>query len=366
MNTNKTMKTAISLFSGMGGDSLGIQQAGYTLIAYSEKEKIFRESHDANFPNCEQLGKNCNSDISKIKDEEFLQYKNNVNLIFAGFPCQGFSKAGKKLPNDPRNTLFREFLRATKLIQPNYIIGENVKGLLKRTTHEGDLFIDVIQKSFEEIGYTISYQVMKTNEYGIPQNRHRLIIVGIRKDISDIHGPYVFPSTQTNENLNIKDIIQFSMKGAVKIEPEDLHFNIETIPSECILTNMDNDENPPLNEVHPYTIVLAKNRGWEYKGKVYNHRLDFGKRIPVGGEIIDIRKPLNTIICTYARQPRFFVPLKNKNGYYIRCLLPNELKQIQGFPSNYIVKGTNAKQIVQIGNAVPPPLIKQVIEKFPI
>lgn len=366
-HTNSTIsKTAISLFSGMGGDSLGIQQAGYKLVAYSEKEKIFRASHDANFPTCTQLGKDCNSNISKIKDEEFLQYKDVIDLLFAGFPCQGFSQAGKKLPNDPRNTLFREFLRATKCIRPNYIIGENVKGLLKRKTHEGELFIDVIQKSFEELGYTITYKVMKANLYGIPQNRHRLIIVGIRNDIADIHGPYVFPPEQSSNHLHIKDIVKFSMKGAVKIEPEDLHFDIQTIPDECILTDMDNDDQPPSEEVHPYVFVLAKNRGWEYKGKVYNHRLHFGKRIPVGGEIIDIRKPLNTIICTYARQPRFFVPLKNKNGYYLRCLLPNELKQIQGFPSEYIIKGNIAKQIIQIGNAVPPPLIKQVIERLPV
>ena len=341
-HTNTTIsKTAISLFSGMGGDSLGIQQAGYKLVAYSEKEKIFRASHDANFPTCIQLGQNCNSNISKIKDEEFLQYKDSIDLLFAGFPCQGFSQAGKKLPNDPRNTLFREFLRATKCIRPKYIIGENVKGLLKRTTHEGELFIGVIQKSFEELGYTITYKVMKANLYGIPQNRHRLIIVGIRNDIADIHGPYVFPPEQSSNHLHLKDIVKFSMKGAVKIEPEDLHFDIQTIPEECILTDMDNDN-------------------------VYHHRLDIGKRTPVGGEIIAIRKPLNTIICTYARQPRFFVPLKNKNGYYIRCLLPDELKQIQGFPSDYVVTGTTAKQIVQIGNAVPPPLIKQVIERFPI
>ena len=93
----------------------------------------------------------------------------------------------------------------------------------------------------------------------------------------------------------------------------------------------------------------------------YPKRLNFGKRIPVGGEIIDIRKPLNTIICTYARQPRFFVPLQNKKGNFLRCLTPNELKQIQGFPANYKINGDIGKQIVQIGNAVPPPLIKLVI-----
>ena len=93
--------------------------------------------------------------MSKIKDEEFLQYKDTIDLIFAGFPCQGFSQAGKKLPNDPRNTLFREFLRATKLIKPKYIIGENVKGLLKRKTHTDELYIDIIKKEFELLGYTI-------------------------------------------------------------------------------------------------------------------------------------------------------------------------------------------------------------------
>ena len=358
-----TMKRAISLFSGMGGDSLGIKQAGYTLVAYSEKEKIFRESHDANFLNCSLLGSNCGSDISKITDEEFLQYKNTIDLIFAGFPCQGFSQAGKKLPNDPRNTLFREFLRATKLIQPKYIIGENVKGLLKRKTHTGELYIDIIKKEFEVIGYSIQYKVMKANLYNIPQNRHRLIIVGIRNDI-DI--PYVFPTEQPNDQLNIKHIITFSMKGAIKIEPEDLHFNITTtIPEECILTDMTNDEEPPLQEVHPYLKVLSKKRDFIYKGTPYPYRLDFGKRIPVGGEVIDIRKPINTIICTYARQPRFFIPLKNKKGYFLRCLLPNELKQIQGFPSDYIIKGNTVKQIIQIGNAAPPPLIKQVIDNLP-
>lgn len=94
----------------------------------------------------------------------------------------------------------------------------------------------------------------------------------------------------------------------------------------------------------------------------YPHRLHFAKRIPVGGEIIDIRKPLNTIICTYARQPRFFVALQNKNGYYLRCLLVNELKQIQGFPFDYKMSSTKTQQIIQIGNAVPPPLVKQIID----
>ena len=107
---------------------------------------------------------------------------------------------------------------------------------------------------------------------------------------------------------------------------------------------MENSEGE--NIPHPNLKLLAKDKDYEYKEKIYPRRIHFGKRIPVGGEIIDIRKPLNTIICTYSRQPRFFVPLKNKNGYYLRCLLPDELKQIQGFPTDYKISGDNIYYIL--------------------
>ena len=94
----------------------------------------------------------------------------DINLIFAGFPCQGFSNAGKKLPSDPRNKLFKEFnsyftkkpnQNANKILKPKFIIGENVKGLLSRKTDDDELFIDKIQEAFTEIGYRIKYKVFK-------------------------------------------------------------------------------------------------------------------------------------------------------------------------------------------------------------
>ena len=344
--------TAISLFSGMGGDSLGIIQAGYKLIAYCEKEKIFQNSHDENFKNCNLLG---NGDITKVRDDEFNKYK-GVDLIFAGFPCQGFSQAGKKLPNDPRNTLFREFVRATRIIKPKFIIGENVKGLLKRKTDTGDNYIDIIKNEFSNIGYNITYKVMKANLHLVPQKRERLIIVGIRNDIPI---EYEFPE-DLQDNTHLEHIVKFSMEGSIKMEPTN--FDFSTIPEECILTDMNNcetEQNP-----HPNLRLLATDRNFVYKGKTYESRLTFGKRTPIGGEIIDIRRPCKTIICTYARCPRLFVPLRNKNGYYLRCLLPKELQQIQGFPKKFKVCGNKSKQIIQIGNAVPPPLIKSIIDNI--
>lgn len=348
---------AISLFSGMGGDSLAIKNCGINLTHYSEKEKKFCKTHDLNFDS--KLISN--GDILKTSDEDILNIikeEGNIDLVFAGFPCQGFSNAGKKLPDDPRNTLFREFLRVTKLIKPKYIIGENVKGLMSRKTATGENYIDVIVSEFEKLNYIVSYKVMKAHNYGVPQKRERLIIVGV------LNGPqFEFPN-ELNTTTNLLDIVKFDMTGAIKINKDNPNYYLfDTIPKECILTNNKNKED--INKPHPNLKLLAEDVDYEYGGKVFPNRLSFGKRdSSIHGEIIDIRNPCKTIICTYARQPRLFVPLKNKNGYYLRCLLPDELKQIQGFPKDFKLEGNVSDQIVMIGNAVPPPLIELIIKKL--
>jgi DNA (cytosine-5)-methyltransferase 1 len=346
---------AISLFSGMGGDSLGMVRAGFELVAYSEKESKFRETHELNFIGCTSLGATVNGDITKIPDSEFLRYNGEVDMIFAGFPCQGFSQAGKKDTNDVRNTLFSQFLRATRLVMPKYIIGENVKGLLTRKMNDGQLYIDVIVSEFEKLGYKVKYQICKTDKYGIPQKRERLLIIGSRTGSEP-----VFP----NEILgspNLLNIIKFDMTGSIKIEPAD--FDMSTIPPECILTDMENDEEE--NNPHPYLRLKAKTRNEAYGDKIHYNLLSFAKRdSPIHCEIIDIRRPSKTIICTYEHQPRLFVPLRNKHGYFLRCLLPDELKQIQGFPADYKIAGNLKQQIVQIGNSVPPGLIKLIAESL--
>jgi DNA (cytosine-5)-methyltransferase 1 len=274
--------------------------------------------------------------------------------------CQGFSNAGKKIYDDPRNTMFLEFLRAAKLTQPTMIIGENVKGLLPRKATNGEMYIDIIISEFEKIGYNVIYKVFKCEEYGIPQKRERLIILGIKKD-----NPYgwnlSFPTPLTMKP-NMMSIVSYNMTGAVKVDPN--WFN--DIPAECILTDMNDTTAYKINNGgHPYLVsqIAANEDDCFYAGKQHEYLFSFGKRIsPIHCEIIDIRKPSKTIICTYEHQPRLFVPLKNASGFYLRMLLPVELKQIQGFPSDYIVCGSNKEQIIQIGNAVPPPLIKAIVE----
>jgi len=353
---------AISLFSGLGGDSLGITLAGCNVIAYNELKPTFCKSHEANFKDSELICDGKIHDISKLDDKCFEKYNGNTDILFAGFPCQGFSSAGKKKDDDPRNTLFLQFVRVAKLTNPQMIIGENVKGLLTKKTSKGELFIHIIVKEFEKLDYTVIYQVFKTEQYNVPQKRERLIILGIKNN-----NPYgwmpSFPKPLSN-NLNLKSIVTYNMTGAVRADSQWF----EDIPDECILTNMtDITEYKDNNDGHPYLLskVNASLPDMFYNNKQYDHLFSFGKRdSPIHCEIIDIRYPSKTIICSYEHQPRLFVPLLNPSGYYLRMLLPDELKQIQGFPFDYKLCGSNKDQIIQIGNAVPPPLIKAIVENI--
>ena len=338
---------AISLFSGCGGDSLGMTNAGINVTHYSELKETFCLSHDDNLKHCTLI----ENDITKIKDEDFKNIK--VDLIFAGFPCQSFSNGGKKNPDDPRGQLYKEFVRATKIIKPKYIIGENVKGLLTRKTNNDEKFLDIIISSFNEIGYSCIFKVFNTSKFNVPQVRERLIILGKRNDISK---ELEFPNELTNIP-NLRNIIEFSLDGAIKV-PDDMFDNI---PEECIIKNINDKTLPDESNSHPFLIRKVQERDIIYNEKLFKYNISFGKRLsPNHAEIIDIRKPSKTIICTYDHQPRLFVPVQNFNGKFLRCLTVNELKQIQGFPKSYILHGNTKEQIIQIGNAVPPPLITHI------
>ena len=353
----------MSLFSGMGGDTLGMEQAGIDVIAFSEKEKIFSETHKINFGNSKLLGEKVKGDIIKTEDGEFINYKDKIDILFAGFPCQSFSTGGKRKVDDPRNTLFCEFVRVAKLTNAKIIIGENVKGLLTKKTETGELYIDIIIKEFEKLDYSVKYKLFQCHKYGIPQKRERLLIIGIKNEHLDKYN-LEFPEEDTpDKNIwaNLKNIVSFSMEGTMKIDKKVFDFN--KIPSECIITDLKNKEKETGG--HPYLVMKKTLENKSYGNKSYDTLFSFGKRdSPIHCEVVDIRNPSKTIICTYDHQPRFFVPIRNKLGDYLRMFTPDELKQIQGFPKDYKLAGNKKQQIIQIGNAVPPILIKKIVEKI--
>jgi DNA (cytosine-5)-methyltransferase 1 len=352
------MKTALSLFSGAGGDTLGLEMAGYKVTHFSEFSPDAIKTHQAQFPDSTLLQHNGDTDITKLPDEIFAAIK--ADLIFAGFPCQGFSHAGKKKVDDPRNELVHQFVRATRIIQPEWIIGENVPGLLSRQGRDPDTgetrpVIDIIAALFKQIGYNIYYKVLDASDFGVPQLRKRLFIIGSR-------GETVFPSLKTMKKAGIRSILESTLKNSIKIERpvggEDRYW----IESE---EHVSGTPHPNLvrlvNGIRSLTPEERKDSD-EKEMIDEDGLLSYGKRSSgYHGEIVDPDKPSKTIICTYQSCPRLFVGLRNASGdHYLRTFTVSELAQIQGFPKDYVFHGKTAIQ--QIGNSVPPPVVKALVQ----
>jgi DNA (cytosine-5)-methyltransferase 1 len=332
---------AISLFSGMGGDTLGMTLAGIKVIAYSEKEPVFRKTHEENFIGSKLIG---DGDILNTTDAEFEVYK-GIFMIFAGFPCQGFSNAGNKDEDDPRNNLYKEFLRATRVIRPKCFIGENVKGLLTKSKN-GKKYIDSIRSDFEDLGYKVYTKVIKCEMLGLPQKRERLFIVGT------LNGNFEFPKESVDNKISLNGIVSNDTSGAVEC-PKEL-FN--EIPDDCIKISEIVDKMAG----HPNLLKFLR---------IYSENPDyvvfkFGKRTPRGAEIIDISQGCKTIICSYSFCPRLFVPMKIGGKTSLRTLCIKELLQIQSFPKDFYVCGNEKQIITQIGNAAPPIIVQKITENL--
>lgn len=359
---------AISLFSGCGGDTLGLENAGFSVIAFNEFKQWAKETHLANFPHSVSLtdskGK---SDITKLPDSVFEEFTGDtkIDVVFAGFPCQGFSTAGKKNTTDPRNQLFRQFVRVVKITKPSFLIGENVSGLLSMKSgprQEDPLMIEIIREAFREIGYTISYRVLEAVRFGVPQSRKRILIVGwlstLSVDSEKLWDTILEWGTQ-RPMVSMDSFIQKTLEGAHKLDARAIPPDFDTVAVQ-IPDNVSISGSP-----HSYVTLKATSFGETYNEKTYDRLLSCGKRdSPIHSEVLNVRVPCKTIICTYDHQPRLLVGLKNTSGSYVRCLLPDELKQIQGFPGNFQLKGTAKEQIIQVGNAVPPPLVEGIARQL--
>lgn len=347
---------AISLFSGAGGDTLGLEQADVDVIAFVEINDTFIKTHLENFPNCELIGKN----IKDIPDESFRKYSGKIDIIFSGFPCNSFSTAGKRKRGDERDDLFKEFIRACKIIKPKFVIGENVKGLLTKKDENNKLFIDIIKDSFKNIGYTIHTYCINSSHFEVPQSRERVLLIGVNNTVKFTQDFKMFSPQKIDKQCCLKDIITYSNKGICKFD-----FDFLNIPNECIQFCDKKENNNSISQPHPYLKRIMNISNFHYKDKTFKCLFSFGKRdSPYHCEIIDIRKPCKTIICSYKYMPRLFVLQKKEKDYFLRCLTIDELKQIQGFPKDYKVRGNEAEQITQIGNAVPPPLVKNIVNQL--
>ncbi len=376
-------KNAISLFSGAGGDTLGMERAGYKVVAFNEFKDAAIKTHKAVFPHSVMLVDPATNktDIKKVPNSVFEAYKGQVSLVFAGFPCQGFSHAGKKKTDDKRNELVFEFARAAKLAEPKWIIGENVKGLLARKgkdpTQAADAplrpVIDIIRDLLERTGYKITYKVIDVTEVGVPQHRKRLIIVGHRGTVYP-HMPWEdLSSATTPPQTSIRSFLEPHLKDAMEIPAlyrpaeQSAHYWIPTTETAATGTPHPNLALLVSGTRNPSSKEKKENPSIAKKIVEKDGLISFGVRKGgYHGMVVNPDNACNTIISTYNLCPRLFVGLHNDNAgkYWIRCMTPKELGQIQGFPADYAWQGTEKEQIIQIGNAVPPPLGERIVRSL--
>jgi DNA (cytosine-5)-methyltransferase 1 len=351
---------AISLFSGCGGDTLGLERAGFKVVAFSEFKTAPINTHKENFPDSVLLkDSNGATDITKIPDSVFEAYK-DISVVFAGFNCQGFSSAGKRKLTDPRNQMYKQFVRVVKATKPPYFIGENVAGLLtmKSGPKEDDpTMLEVIRTAFSEIGYSMTHKVLEANDYGVPQSRKRLLIVGWKADTFDVESFWASVSSWGASQTLVKmsSFVKPTLEGALKLDSRAIPPNFENVALQIPDTLV------PSGTPHSYVSLKATSFDTTYMEKKHDRLLSCGKRdSPIHSEVLNLNNPCKTIICTYDHQPRLLVGLQSPVASYVRCLLPDELKMIQGFPETFKLTGNQKEQIVQVGNAVPPALVEAI------
>jgi DNA (cytosine-5)-methyltransferase 1 len=329
-NTEIPLKdyNVLELFAGAGGLAIGLEQSGIKCAALNEIDKWACKTLRENRPNWNVLE-------GDIKEFDFMEYENQIEIVTGGFPCQAFSYAGKKLGlEDARGTLFYEFARVVKEVNPLICVGENVKGLL---SHDKGKTLEGMISILDEIGYNVvPVQVLKAINYKVPQKRERLILVGIRKDI-DVEYEYPIPY---NVIYNLSDALK---KGELydKDVPKSKGSKYPEHKKQVL------DLVPPKGYWRDLPLDIQK----EYMGKSFylgGGKTGMARRI--GWD-----EPSLTLTCSPAQKQTERCHPDETRPFTVR-----EYARIQTFPDDWKFAGSISQQYKQIGNAVPCNLGKEL------
>ena len=293
----------IDLFAGAGGLSQGLKQAGFNKIVDVEILPFAVETLKRNFPE----SKHYQGDIVNFNPSEYIQDK-KIHLVVGGPPCQGFSVAGKRNPEDKRNFLFKEYIRIINEVKPDYFIMENVPGII---TLDGGKFFEMIMNEYKKIGYEVTVRLLEVADYGVPQLRTRAIFIGNKHKKKNY---YPIKICEPNNYKTIDEAIKY------------LETN-ETIPEiNHIWTKHSKEMTERISKVLPGESLYESFR-------------DAFKRQRIGHPSMTIKE--------------------NHGGTHIhyklnRCISVREMAELQTFPKDFFFEGTHKQGFIQVGNAVAP------------
>lgn len=312
-NKDKSPYSVIELFAGAGGTALGFENAGLNHILFNELDKTCAETLRNNFKGAVVL----NEDVRSVC---FSSWKDKVDIVQAGFPCQAFSYAGERLGfEDTRGTLFFEFARCVKETNPKIAVGENVKGLLK---HDNGKTLKTMVNILHDLGYRVKYKILRSQYLDVPQKRERLIIIAIRNDLNI---PFIFPK-EKNYTVSLREALKDCPKSEGQKYPLKKEKILKLVPEGGYWKDL--------------PVDLQK----EYMGASFYHsggRTGMARRLAWD-------EPSLTLTCSPAQKQT-----ERCHPSETRPLTVREYARIQTFPDSWKFAGSTGAQYKQIGNAVP-------------
>lgn len=344
----------IDLFSGAGGFSKGFQMAGFDIRLGTDIWEDAIATYRKNFPGAGTI----TEDICGVSSDKILEAAglgaDQVDVICGGPPCQGYSISGKRLIDDPRNVLYKNFVRLVNDIRPKVFVMENVPGLVSMG---GGVFRDQIIEDFTAIGYRVSMKQLLACDYGVPQARKRVFFVGLNVSRMGNH-EFEFPEPEYGEGKKpyitcSEALSDLDFIGDLRLLDE--HAAYEMLPVTEYQQFMRKDSRILLN--HVTTIHTKKTR-------------DIIAMVPDGGNYKDLPKELWSTRKVHiawtrmdSKKPCFTIDTGHNHHFHYRAnRVPTvrESARIQSFPDDFEFLGIHTSQLKQVGNAVPPLLAKAV------
>lgn len=349
---SKKKYTVLDLFCGCGGISEGYALAGFDIVGGIDFNEYATETFKHNF----KKAKVHNVDIMTFPDSQIEEEYGDVDVIVGGPPCQGFSSANRwqKEMDDPRNKLFFEYIRFVQRIHPKVIMIENVRGLL---TRDGGYAINRIKEILGGEEYNITYQVLDASDYGVPQNRKRAIIIGVRKDYMDRF--FDFDSIKKQPKTTVDDAIGELYSFEDKPDGKKVIETPADTPLRKFLRTKDNsildqDIVYPAQKVQDRIKHVPQGGNWQdvpeelWPNDRKNRHSSAYKRLD--------SKTQSCTIDTGNAHSNYFHPLYN------RIPTIRESARLQSFPDSFEFQGPRGSKYRQIGNAVPPLLAKAIAD----
>lgn len=371
-----TRPIGIDLFAGAGGLSLGFEQAGFDVVAAIEIDPVHAAVHAFNFPNCAVVARSV-TDLSgdQIRAAAGIGRK-EVDVVFGGAPCQGFSLMGQRALDDPRNALVKDFVRIVRELDSNYFVFENVKGL---TLGKHRKFLDELIQEFEVSGYNVvtDWRVLNAYSFGVPQDRQRLFLLGSKKGLA----PPRYPEPVTSKPGLAGAVLPSAptCKDALCDLPDAERFEQLNVTDEVLIKGLGKASS------YGQRMRCEDSSGWEYgyrrkwdpllmtSSMRSNHtdisRARFAETAP--GDVEPISRFLklppggvsNTLRAGTDSARGAFTSPRPIHYRWNRCITVREMARLHGFPDWFRFHETKWHGARQIGNAVPPPLARAVAEQ---